>query len=71
MRQLPAVPEIMKRNMRLIWQTERADFETATAAGRAFAPSSLCIRRFIDRMEFAYAVSPWSFAGPAQRRLPN
>jgi len=49
--------EIMKQNIRLIWQTGQEDFESMSRIAARAPGGNAWIGRFIDRMEYAYAAS--------------
>jgi len=53
---LASLPELMTRNIRLIWQTGASGAEAAAAAAKHYDAGTVCVRRFIDKMEFAYAL---------------
>jgi UDP-N-acetylglucosamine--N-acetylmuramyl-(pentapeptide) pyrophosphoryl-undecaprenol N-acetylglucosamine transferase len=49
--------ELMKRDLRLVWQTGTEDFPAACEASRAFPGNRIWVNAFIDRMDYAYAAS--------------
>src|ERR1043165_2898158 len=49
--------EIMQQNVRIIWQTGVSGYDAAFAAAGSFDAGSISVRKFIDRMEYAYAAS--------------
>ncbi len=52
-----SLDQVMKHNVRLIWQTGREDFESAQRISFKAPRGSVWIQPFIDRMEYAYAAS--------------
>jgi UDP-N-acetylglucosamine--N-acetylmuramyl-(pentapeptide) pyrophosphoryl-undecaprenol N-acetylglucosamine transferase len=48
---------LIKRNVRVIWQTGTDDFERVRTYVQRYSSTALWIGPFIDRMEFAYAAS--------------
>ncbi len=48
---------LMQSNVRVIWQTGQDDYEEMKKASSRYSSSAIWVNTFIDRMEFAYAVS--------------
>ena len=48
---------IIRANVRIIWQTGTADFADIKNVCAKYLPSSMWVNSFIDRMDFAYALS--------------
>ena len=51
------IESLIGNDIRVIWQTGKADFEQIKGGTASFPSESLCVRQFIDRMDFAYAIS--------------
>lgn len=49
--------ELLKREVRIIWQTGKDDFERVKQSCSNFPLTSLWIQPFIERMDYAYAIS--------------
>jgi UDP-N-acetylglucosamine--N-acetylmuramyl-(pentapeptide) pyrophosphoryl-undecaprenol N-acetylglucosamine transferase len=50
------LPLLVKEGFRLLWQTGQEDFPAAEALAKPF-PHQVWVKPFIDRMDYAYAVS--------------
>jgi UDP-N-acetylglucosamine--N-acetylmuramyl-(pentapeptide) pyrophosphoryl-undecaprenol N-acetylglucosamine transferase len=49
--------EILKKNIRLIWQTGTEDFEDGKNLCAKYSENAVWVNPFIDRMDYAYAAS--------------
>ncbi len=49
--------QLIQRNVRIIWQTGREDFLKAKDSAAKFSRNHVWVNAFIDRMDYAYAVS--------------
>ncbi|MFI5251555.1 MAG: undecaprenyldiphospho-muramoylpentapeptide beta-N-acetylglucosaminyltransferase [Bacteroidota bacterium] len=54
---LAIIGALLEKNIRVIWQTGKKDFELVKSRTASYSSKMLCIRQFIDRMDYAYAVS--------------
>lgn len=51
------IDQLIQRNVRIIWQTGREDFLKAKDSTAKFLRNRVWVNTFIDRMDYAYAVS--------------
>ena len=49
--------DLLQHNLRIIWQTGAEDYAQAKAATKKYSPAQVWVNTYIDRMEYAYAVS--------------
>jgi UDP-N-acetylglucosamine--N-acetylmuramyl-(pentapeptide) pyrophosphoryl-undecaprenol N-acetylglucosamine transferase len=54
---LAVIGKLLENDIRVIWQTGKNDFEWVKKETSAYAAKSLCVRQFIDRMDYAYTLS--------------
>jgi UDP-N-acetylglucosamine--N-acetylmuramyl-(pentapeptide) pyrophosphoryl-undecaprenol N-acetylglucosamine transferase len=54
---LAVVGELMQNNIRVIWQTGKNDVEWIRKETSGYSSKIVCVREFIDRMDYAYALS--------------
>ena len=54
---LAVIGKLLENDIRVIWQTGKSDFEWVKKETSVYPAKSLCVRQFIDRMDYAYALS--------------
>jgi len=52
-----ALDHLVRRGVRIVWQTGEGDIETERALCRNYSPREVWVGAFIDRMDYAYALS--------------